>query len=91
MLNTSPTERERFSALVESTVEGATKEHTTVFSAELNMLKFMYDQNSDPEVRERILVKARSLYRNWMFTLNRIEEYRAIAAPVDESLDARVE
>ena len=81
----------RFLALIESTVEGATKEHTTVFSAELNMLKFMYEQTADEGVRSRIITKAHSLYRNWMFTLHRIQEYRAIGAPVAEDSGERGE
>lgn len=81
----------RFLALVESTIEGATKEHTTVFTAELNMLKFMYEHTDKATTREQILIKARSLYRNWMFTLNRIEEYRAIGAPATEDSAERGE
>lgn len=75
------TDKERFLGIIDSTITGARKDHTAVFSAELNMLKFMYELNTDEVVRERIIRNARSLYRNWMFTLARIEEYRAIASP----------
>lgn len=91
MPETSPSERERFSAIIESTVVGARKEHLAIFAAELNMLKFLFEQSPDEATREQIIAKAHSLYRNCVFTLNRIEEYRAIGVPVTEDSAERGE